>query len=224
MGDFWIPSQNGEMLSWLLSNMERRISQLSPCEVRPGDVVLDCGAHVGAFTREALSSGAKLVVAIEPATENLECLRRNFAEEIKAGRVMVCPKGVWDQEDVLSFMTMPEFSAGDRIVAEPQDGAEVTLVPVTTIDHLVDSLRLPQVDFIKLHVEGAEHQAITGARETISKFRPRLVIAAHHRDDDAERIPKLARAAWPGYQMKCGGCYVNRSRILILPDMLFLFE
>ena len=69
--------------------------------VRPGDVVLDCGANVGVYTRHALEAGARLVVAIDPAPENIECLRRNFSEEIKAGRVVVYPKGVWDKDEVL---------------------------------------------------------------------------------------------------------------------------
>ena len=61
--------------------------------VRPGDVVLDCGANIGVFVRESLDAGAKTVVAIEPAPENIECLRRNFKDEIAAGRVIVYPEG-----------------------------------------------------------------------------------------------------------------------------------
>ena len=36
-------------------------------DVRAGDIVLDCGANIGVYTRVALNRGAKLVVAIEPA-------------------------------------------------------------------------------------------------------------------------------------------------------------
>ena len=49
-------------------------------------MVLDGGAHVGVYVREALDRGARLVVAIEPAPANVECLRRNFPEEIADGR------------------------------------------------------------------------------------------------------------------------------------------
>jgi FkbM family methyltransferase len=223
-GDFWIPPENGEKFPWLLSNIERHIDRLGPCQVRAEDIVFDCGAHVGLFTREALSSGAKLVVAIEPMPENLECLKRNFAEEIGAGRVIVFPKGVWDREEILSFKIAPRFSASDRVVLDLPRDAKVQRVPVTTIDRLVAELGLKRVDFIKLHVEGSEQQALMGARETLAGFRPRLAIAANHRDDDAERIPELVRAAWPGYQMKCGDCYLNRERLLILPEILFFFE
>jgi FkbM family methyltransferase len=220
-GDFWVPSENGEKLPYLLSNLERHIDRQGSCQVHSGDIVLDCGAHVGLFVREAIASGAGVIVAIEPAAENIACLRRNFPEEIRAGRVIVYPKGVWDKEEVLSFRIDPHFSGGDRVALGAQDDAQIQHLRVTTIDRLVTELGLARVDFIKLHVEGSEQQALAGARETIIKFRPRLAVAADHRDDDVERIPELVRAAWPGYRMSSGDCYVNRKRLLVLPDMLF---
>jgi len=86
--------------------------------VRSGDVVLDCGANVGVYTRDALDSGAKLVVAIEPAPENIECLRRNFAPEVAAGRVIVYPKGVWDKDDFLTLNVDPNNSAADSFLIQ----------------------------------------------------------------------------------------------------------
>ena len=67
--------------------------------VQPGDVVLDCGANIGIFSKTALASGARLVVAVEPAPDTLECLRRNLGREIAERRVIVYPKGVWDHDD-----------------------------------------------------------------------------------------------------------------------------
>jgi hypothetical protein len=58
-------------------------------KVRAADVVLDYGANVGAFTRKALSAGAKLVVAIDSSPINQEALRRTFAKEITEGRVII---------------------------------------------------------------------------------------------------------------------------------------
>lgn len=223
-GTFWVPSENGEALAGLIANLDRHSDRLGLCQVRSGDIVLDCGAHVGLFVREAISSGASVIIAVEPAPENVVCLERTFAEEIQSRRLIVYPKGVWDKEETLSFEAPPRFSAGNRIVVDGQDSAEIQHIPVTTIDRLVAEVGLQRVDFIKLHVEGAEQQAITGARETIAKFRPRLAIAVNHRDDDAERIPELVRAAWSGYQMRSGGCHVVKKRFLILPDMLFFSE
>ena len=67
--------------------------------IKPGFVVLDCGANIGTFTRRALNRGAAKVVAIEIGAEAQEGLRRTFANEIRDGRVIVYPKGVWDKRE-----------------------------------------------------------------------------------------------------------------------------
>ena len=85
---------SGSALNYDLAEQKRNIYGTG---IRRGDIVLDAGANVGVFTRKALWAGASKVIAIEPAPENLECLRRNFAAEIADGRVVVYPKGVWDK-------------------------------------------------------------------------------------------------------------------------------
>ena len=112
--------------------------------IKPGFVVLDCGANVGTFTRRALNRGATKVIAIEINAEEQEGLRRTFADEIRAGRVIVYPKGVWDKETDLDLR-------GDS-VALPRNGAP-TRLPVTTIDKIVSELNLTSVDFIKMDIE-----------------------------------------------------------------------
>lgn len=46
-------------------------------EIRPGDTVLDLGAHIGGFTRWALQQGAAQVIAVEPHPESFALLMRN---------------------------------------------------------------------------------------------------------------------------------------------------
>jgi FkbM family methyltransferase len=47
-------------------------------DVEQGDTVIDCGAFVGAFSRAAVTAGAR-VIAVEPSRTNRECLTRNVA-------------------------------------------------------------------------------------------------------------------------------------------------
>jgi FkbM family methyltransferase len=158
-------------------------------------------------------------VAIEPAPENLECLRRTFAAEIGAGQVMIVPKGVWDKEDVLTLKVDPTNSAADSFVLEGSELRGSVQAPLTTIDKLVAELSLERVDFIKMDIEGAEQQALAGARATIAKFRPRLAIAAYHKPDDPDRIPAAVRAAWSGYSLECGPCMAGELRVI--PSVLY---
>ncbi|MDP9288193.1 MAG: FkbM family methyltransferase [Thermoproteota archaeon] len=43
--------------------------------------------------------------------------------------------------------------------------------------NIVASFQIPHVDWIKIYVEGAEMLVLLGARETITRFRPALVIS-----------------------------------------------
>lgn len=221
-GLYWIPSGSEFVLPFNLAEQARNIYGRTGRGVRPGDVVLDCGANVGVFTRAALKAGARLVVAIEPAPENLECLRRNFAKETAEGRVVVYPKGVWDKEDFLELHINPTNSAADSFLIEGEGWGKKERVPLTTIDKLVEELKLEHVDFIKMDIEGAEIRALSGARQTLSRFYPRIAVSAYHDADHPKRIPDVIRAAAPQYQMECGPC--AESGYGVRPDVLYFFR
>jgi len=207
-GEYWVPELTDTALWMLLGQQQLDIYSSPESHVSGGDIVLDCGAHVGVFTRIALKRGARLVVAIEPAPENLECLRRNFRDEIARGRVIVVPKGVWNKNDFLP-MYINRNSAGDSFVIDYDPGQKVIQLPLTTIDQIASELRLQRVDFIKMDIKGAEVPALEGAQQTLRSYRPRLAIASEHLPADPERIPRTVRRARATYQMACGSCYAE---------------
>jgi len=219
MGRWWIPQGDDWMLPFNLAEQKRNIYGTGPRAVKAGDIVLDCGANVGVYTRVALDAGAAKVIAIEPAPENVESLRRNFKDEIAAGRVVIVPKGVWDKDDFLTLKVDPHNTAADTFVMELKDGQAGIKVPLTTIDKLVAELHLPRVDYIKMDIEGAEQRALRGGAATLRQFHPRLALSAYHVPDDPVMIPELVRQAWPGYTMECGPCAEANGRIR--PDVLY---
>jgi FkbM family methyltransferase len=200
-GRFWMPAGGGHVLQYDLAEQERGIYAHGGHGVRTGDIVLDCGAHVGLYTREALAAGARMVVAIEPAPENLECLRRNLAPEIAAGRVVVYAKGVWDRDESLPLYTDPRNSAAGSFARVPDQAGPIRVLPLTTIDRLTAELALARVDFIKMDIEGAEQKALMGAAATLARYRPRLAVCVYHLADDPVRVPFLVRQMAPGYRM-----------------------
>jgi FkbM family methyltransferase len=222
-GRFWIPKGSRYVLPFNLAEQDMQIYSGGPeARLRAGDVVLDCGANIGVYTRVALKAGASKVVAIEPAPENLECLRRNFVSEISEGKVIVYPKGVWDKDDLLTLHVHPENSAADSFVIEhATTHASDTKLPLTTIDKLTAELALPRVDFIKMDIEGAEVRALDGGKSTISRFHPRMAISAYHQRDHPTQIPRAVQRAWDGYRSECGPC--SEIRLGIRPDVLFFY-
>jgi FkbM family methyltransferase len=218
-GRYWIPKGSHFVLPFNLAEQQRNIYVLGDIKARPGDIVLDCGANVGVYTREALNAGAKLVIAIEPAPENIEVLRRNYAPEIQAGKVIVYPKGIWDKDDWLTLHVDPHNSAADSFLIKREGSHPQDRVPLTTIDKMMDELKLERVDFIKMDIEGAEVKALNGGRATIAKFHPRMALSSYHALDHPIEIPKAVRAAWDGYRMECGPC--AEANWGVRPDILF---
>jgi len=220
-GNFWIPKGNRYVLPFNLAEMEQHIYGTGEHFIHPGDIVLDCGASDGDFTRQALAAGAQKVVSIELTPSSIECIRRNLAAEIAAGRVIVYPKGVWDKDDTLTLNVDDTNFAANSVVMHPESSHPSVLVPLTTIDKLVAELHLPRVDFIKMDIEGAEIPALSGARETLARYKPRLAIATEHKPDDEFTIPAAVHNLRPDYQMECGPCLEAKGHVR--PDVLYFW-
>jgi FkbM family methyltransferase len=214
-GEYWIPDLkdgNDVILPLLLAQSARDIYGTGKWGVQPGDVVLDIGAYVGTWTKQALAKGAKLVVAIEPTPASVECLKRNLAAEIAAGKVIVYPKGIWDSEGALTF-----FEAGDGVgnsfVEHHADSRPVASIPVTTVDRVAAELHLSRVDFIKGDVKGAAERLLRGATGVIARDRPRLAFSTEEPVDDAPSIARLVTTIQPAYQTQCGPCLLDRTEV-----------
>lgn len=220
---WWIPRRNRLALAEMLAEQEADVYGGAQ-GVRGGDVVLDCGANVGVYTRHALDAGARTVVAIEPAPENLECLRRNFADEVNAGRVIICPKGVWDRDEEIQIRTFDKESGGNSVALNFRGSREGPWVPLTTIDKIAAELRLDRVDFIKMDIEGSERRALAGARDTVARFQPRMAISLEHQPDDYEAISAIVAKLWPNLKYECGPCrWVNTALVdRVQPEELYV--
>ena len=210
-GPQWAPPGSEQFTGDQHARLER-IDGVEGAPIKPGDIVLDCGAHIGESTRSALRMGARLVVAIELAPLTVECLRRNLSAEIAAGKVVVYPKGVWDKDEWLELSVDPNNAAENSVVRNV--GAKTVRVPLTTIDELVAELKLPRVDFIKMDIEGAERNALAGARNTILRFKPRMAVGTYHLADDYSRIPAVISSIRQDYQIINARCAAAYGKII----------
>ena len=202
-GRFLVPEGSDYNFFWNLAEQSLDIYAAKQF-IRKGAIVLDAGAHVGAFIGTALRAGAAKVIAIEPAPENLICLRENFRREIQQGRVVVIAKGVWNEPATLQLKIVPGNSGADSFVISRPEARPGPQVEVTTIDLLVRDLRLARVDFIKLDIEGAEYRALEGARQTLLTFRPVVAVAVYHRPGDPQQISSFFRRLGT-FEIQCIG-------------------
>jgi FkbM family methyltransferase len=213
-GEFWVPATSDNIISILLAQQKRKIyGDAASGGVRAGDIVLDGGAHVGTYVRTALDAGAAKVVAIEPSPEALECLRRNFSREVASGRVVIYPKGIWDEEKRLIFYSNGNGAAGDSFVEHTAASRIIADIPVTTVDKLVAELALPRVDLIKADIKGAGTRMITGAVDTIRAFHPRIVVSVEEAPENPVSIRAAVMKVAPGYRFRCGPCLFTGDEI-----------
>jgi FkbM family methyltransferase len=202
LGRFWVPSLGREILSfitWELAVQETYSS--SSVRVRPGDTVIDVGAHVGVFARYALRQGADRVIAIEPEPKNIACLQANFEREISEGRVRLIEGGLWHEHGTLTLRIANDNSGGHSFVMEERQYTSSVEVPVFPLDEVVEELGLERVDFIKMDIEGSERHALRGASQTLKRFRPRMAICIYHTPDDPVVVPSVVRGIEPSYRI-----------------------
>ena len=74
-------------------------------------------------------------------------------------------------------------------------------VSVTRLD---DVPVCSEATWIKMDIEGAEMQALAGAKDTILRNHPRLTICIYHSDEDMLRIPEYIHNLVPEYKLYIG--------------------
>lgn len=131
----------------------------------PGQVVVDVGASYGAYTLTAAALGAE-VVAFEPDEAIFADLKRNITANGFDALVTADNVGLWDKPDSIDMASYaPHWPAG----------TVANTFRMTTLD----SFEFSKVDICKLDVEGAEAHVLRGARETIARCKPMLIIEVH---------------------------------------------
>ncbi len=211
-GDWWIPNGETDPLPVLLAQHATNYYGDARTGVHPGDIVIDCGSHIGTFTRDALRRGARRVIAVDPAPDAAECFRRNFASELVAGTVVLLEKGIWDSEGSLTFYVNGNADAADSFVVHSQWSRRVD-VPVTTIDAIVRDLKIERVDFIKADVKGATERMLAGGADTLERFRSRLALATEEPPEEPTRLIAAVKRLAPNYNHACGLCFYTETTL-----------
>lgn len=88
-----------------------------------------------------------------------------------------------------------------------------TLLKSITVDSLDTNF-----SYIKMDVEGEEVNAITGAKNTILKYKPKMLISAYHRTDDLIKIPQTVLSIRNDYKI-----YMRHFKYLPAWDTNFYF-
>ncbi|SDP35813.1 FkbM family methyltransferase [Selenomonas ruminantium] len=159
-----------------------------------GEVFVDAGAYNGMtsvdFAKWTNNSYEKIYM-MEANPDN-EALCHQAMKEYSVKNYNLITKGAWNQDGEVSF-NRTNCGAGSQI--DIRNGSEK--ISTTTIDKM---LLGEKATFIKMDIEGAEYQALEGAKETIQKYSPRLAISVYHKDNDFVVLPDLILQLNSNYQ------------------------
>lgn len=144
--------------------------------LRPGAVVVDVGANIGYYSLvcSELVGAQGHVYAFEPVAQTAKRMARNI--ELNAPRnISLIRSACGSRCGTVSMLPVPVGNAGKTQVAGSGElGSEV--VPITTLDAFVSGSGLTQLDFIKMDIEGFEMEFIAGARDSLTRFHPTLLM------------------------------------------------
>jgi len=163
--------------------------KVSPKE---GDTIIDGGAFIG-DTIEQFNNflNANCTIhSFEPTTENFSHLL-NTIDKYNYKNVIANNLGLDKTKNELQIYFSHEEPAGSFL---SQNGDES--IKVIDIDSYVEESSIESVDLIKLDIEGFELNALRGAKQTITKFKPKLQICIYHSMEDLIEIFEYISSEW----------------------------
>ena len=205
------------VLSHKLGDYYRLFGKEGPYEVEEvslneKDFVIDAGANMGVFSVYAASRGVAKVYAFEPVKQLFSILSKNITVNNYQDQIEIIPIGLSNRNGLQTISFSEDALDGASLVFHEQQLTEA--VPCMTLDDWVKENNIPRIDFIKADIEGAERYLLSGAQETLKKFKPRLAICTYHLPDDPQVLERLIKEAVPEYRV------IQRSKKLFayVPD------
>lgn len=168
-------------------------------------ICLDIGANVGLWSTDLVNS-FEHVIAFEPVKDFRRCFERN----VRAANYTLhdCALGA---EETFINMNIVTGNAGHSHVDPVTYGKGK--IPMKTLD----SFNLDNIDLIKIDVEGYEEQILIGAKETINRNLPILVIEQqkHEYQNDMDELPSIKLLNKWNYEVveKFNKDWILRSRL-----------
>ena len=152
----------------------RRLRKFYSQFVKPDDLIIDIGAHVGNRLR-VFATLTSHVVALEPQPLLMDFLRRWFGKKPgvaliqKAVGAQVGSQSMWISENAPTVSSLSSWWVGavherDRTFSEINWNKQIE-VQVTTLDALIAEFGLPA--FVKIDVEGYEQEVLKGLSQPI---------------------------------------------------------
>jgi len=125
-------------------------------------LAVDVGAHVG-FWSYYLALAFQSVHAFEPADLLAFCFERN----VRAKNVVLHRVALGEEEASVRIETVADNTGATHVVPAAQGSVRM---------RRLDDYKLENVDLLKVDVEGYERHVLAGARETLGRCKPVVIV------------------------------------------------
>jgi FkbM family methyltransferase len=141
------------------------------------ETLLDGGVHLGQTIEsfiEKINNKYEKIYAFEPDKTNLQTTKEKFQDR----RIVYSGNALYKKSTTLAFRD--GLGSASKI---DDNGLKVQAV-------MIDDLNIKPT-IIKLHIEGSELEVLEGAKKTIEKCHPILMVLADHCEDGLYKIPQF---------------------------------
>lgn len=161
----------------------------------PDDVFVDCGAFDGDTLRRFIQRQGDSfgkVIALEPDPLNFQ----NLQKYVSTLAINIREK--------VSLLQLAAGVRKEKVYFEATGTTSSAVLGTSTFE--VESIALDEAlgdclpTYIKMDIEGAEPDALAGARRVISQARPILAISVYHRQDHLWKIPLFIYSLFSQYR------------------------
>ena len=204
-------------MKYLFHHATKRKDDIAFLELNDNEVYYDLGAYDGDTLFEAepqtkrKAQGAKFndwkIVAVEADAKNFNKLKlRIEGQGARVKEYRLINKAVWKDENGIEFSAKSGRSASvyktnpSAFGTSPNWEAHRRIIASTTIDAIAKETGW-EPTYIKMDLEGADKEALTGGAATIRRCHPKLFIAAYHFNEDLFLIPLILHQLNPNYQI-----------------------
>jgi FkbM family methyltransferase len=176
---WWFPDQDTHFAGMLKKSIQKGGGPVYQQSVRQQSIdltpnktlALDIGANVGLWSRDLTKAFAH-VISFEPVSDFRDCLVKN----VPASNLEVRGCALGEEDTFINMIITVENTGHSHVDTS-------TMGHGTTPMYRLDSLELPKIDYIKIDCEGYENTILRGARQTIMRDRPVMVVE-HKRHKD----------------------------------------
>lgn len=150
-------------------------------KVKEGDIVLDIGGHIGlyatAFGQLVGKSGR--VYSFEPTPSTRSVLSQTVSLNHLENIVSVQPEAIAKERGETTFYISDNLTDNSNSLVDFRDNqtSRGIKVPLISIDDFATTIG--HINFIKIDVEGAEYEALLGAKNTLVNHKPTCILALH---------------------------------------------